>query len=79
MANTRTLQDHDFLVWEVYPTGGRHGFSENPHIVFHCLTRRDLRPRIAELGSDTGEAQRLLAELETGRLLDMLEHARELP
>jgi hypothetical protein len=75
---TRTFQDRNFLVWEAYSSGGRHGFAENPHIVFHCLTQRDIRPRYMETGSHEADAQRILGESTESELLDLLERAREL-
>jgi hypothetical protein len=75
----RTFQDRDFLLWEVYPSGGRHGFSSNPHIIFHCLTERDIRPRYLEAGGDESSAGRTIAEASSEELLSMLESARELP
>jgi hypothetical protein len=74
----RTFQDHNFLVWEVYPSGGRHGFSEHPHIVFHCLTQRDIRSRYLELGDDEASASRFISEAEPDQLLELLESSREL-
>ena len=74
----RTFQDRNFLVWEVYPSGGRHGFSDNPHIIFHCLTQKQLRPRYADLGEDSADAQRLVVEASDAELLSMLEESDEL-
>jgi hypothetical protein len=75
----RTFEDRDFLLWEVYPSGGRHGFSSNPHIIFHCLTERDIRPRCLEAGGDEASAVRMIAEASPAELLSLLERARELP
>jgi hypothetical protein len=75
---TRTFQDKNFLVWEAYSSGGRHGFSKDPHIIFHCLTQRDVRPRYIETGSDDAEAQRILGEASEPDLLALLEGAREI-
>lgn len=75
----RTFQDHNFLVWEVYPSGGRHGFSDDPHIIFHCLTQRDIRSRyLAGTGSDEASVERLITEASPAELLGMLERAQEI-
>jgi hypothetical protein len=74
----RTFQDRNFLVWEVYPSGGRHGFSENPHIIFHCLTQRDIRSRFLEGGTDEGVAERRITEASPDELVAMLERATEI-
>jgi hypothetical protein len=74
----RTFQDRNFLVWEVYPSGGRHGYSKHPNLIFNCLTQRDIRPRFIEGGSSEAEAERRIAEASPGELLQMLERAREI-
>lgn len=76
---TRTFQDKNFLVWEVYPSGGRHGYSRNPHLIFNCLTQRDNRPRFISGGGDEAEAQRIVAESSDTELLALLEGAAEVP
>jgi hypothetical protein len=76
---SRQIQDQNFLMWEVYPSGGSHGFSDDPYVIFHCLTQRDLRPRRLGLGADEGEAQALVARASDGELLDMLRRSQELP
>jgi hypothetical protein len=75
----RTFQDRNFLVWECYPSAGRHGFSDNPHVIFHCLTQRDIRPRFLDLGANEADAERRVADASPDVLLEMLERARELP
>jgi hypothetical protein len=74
----RTFQDRNFLVWEVYSSGGRHGFSDRPHVIFNCLTQRDIRPRSTELGENEAEAQHILAQAAEPELLALLERAREI-
>jgi hypothetical protein len=75
---TRTFQDKNFLVWEVFPSAGRHGYSHHSHVVFHCLTQRDVRPRYFDVGSTEADAQRLIGEASEVELLDMLERARDI-
>ena len=75
---SRTFQDRDFLVWEAYPSGGKHGFSAQPHLIFHCLTNRDLRPRFAQIGEDEAAAERRLNLASRDELLNLLESAREI-
>jgi hypothetical protein len=76
---TRTFQDRNFLVWEVFPSGGRHGYSRNPHLIFNCLTQPNLRPRWIAGGGDEAEARRVIAEATNARLLELLEEAAEIP
>lgn len=73
---SRTIQDHNFLVWEVYPSGGAHGFPDNPQAIFNCLSRMDLRPRATDIGDNEADALRLIAEMDDAALLELLEHAR---
>jgi hypothetical protein len=75
---SRTFQDRNFLVWEVYSSGGPHGFPDSPNAIFNCLTRLDVRPRAVEVGTDEAEAQRLIAEMTDAALLELLEHASDI-
>ena len=75
---SRTFQDRNFLVWEVYPSGGKHGYSDQPHVIFHCLTKRDVRPRFAQVGEDEAAAERRVKLASHTELLELLETAREI-
>jgi len=75
---SRTFQDRNFLVWEVYPSGGEHGFPDNPHAIFHCRSQLDLRPRAIRLGTDEAEAQKIIHEMTDAALLDLLDRAEEI-
>jgi hypothetical protein len=79
VADMRTFQDRNFLVWEVYPSGGKHGFSDNPHIIFNCLTQRDIRPRFLDGGTTEADAERRVVEASPEQLIGLLEQAREIP
>ena len=74
----RSFQDRNFLVWEVYSSGGRHGFSDKPHVIFNCLTQPVVRSRWTPLGEDEADAQRRIAEASDADLLAMLEKAPEI-
>lgn len=75
---SRKIQDRNFLVWEVYPSGGAHGFPDNPHVIFHCLTQHDMRPRYAGLGTDGADAQKRITHMSDAALLELLESARNI-
>jgi hypothetical protein len=77
-AMSRTFQDRDFRVWEVYPSGGDHGYSEQPHVIFHCLTDRAVRSRWMQAGGDEAEAQRRVAQATNAELLELWSVAREI-
>jgi len=74
----RTLQDRNFLVWEVYSSGGKHGFADDVNIVFNCLTQQEIRPRYVPMQMDEADAQRKIGEASEAELLEMLERAREI-
>jgi hypothetical protein len=76
---SRTFQDHDFLVWEAYASGGNNGFSENARIAFFCQTDRSLRPRVFVPGGDNTDAERTVYEATPEQLLEWLERAQEVP
>lgn len=74
---TRMFQDDDFRVWEVYPSAGAEGWTDDPFIVFNCLTNRMIRPRYVEVeGADEAEAERLVVEAPDGVLKEMLGNSR---
>jgi len=76
---SRQIQDQNFLVWEVFPSGGHLGFSQDPYIIFNCLTRPDLRPRRHALHGDEASAERLVRQASDADLLALLQKSGELP
>ena len=74
---SRTFQDENFLVWEVYPSGSRFGLSQRPELVFHCLTDRQLAPRFLEHGEHEAAAERTIVEASPADLLALLRQSRE--
>lgn len=79
MSDTRTFQDEDMLVWEVFSTAGPHGYPDDPHVIFHCLTDRSRRSRRVRLEGDEADAQRRIAEAEAADLRRMFQSAEEIP
>jgi hypothetical protein len=69
---SRQIQDQNFLVWEVFPSGGRLGLSTDPYIIFHCLTQRHLRPRRHRLPGDEAAAERVVRQASDTELLALL-------
>ena len=57
------------LTWEVYPTGGAHGESVRPQVVFNCLSNRMLRPRYVLMKGDEADAERRIALAPVGKEL----------
>ena len=74
----RSFQDRNFLVWEVFATTGKHGFDENPNIVFQCMTLPESRPRVVALGGNEAEAQARVMNATDAELLEMLERSEQL-
>jgi hypothetical protein len=73
----RIIHDRNLLTWEVYPTGGPHGESDQPHIVFNCLSNRMLRPRYVSMDGDEADAERRISLASNEELLAMFERSRE--
>ena len=71
----RTFMDSDLLTWEVYPSGGAHGFSQNPHLVFNCLSNRAEPPRFVDVEGDESSAQKLVNLASVGELLALLQQS----
>ena len=74
---SRTFQDRDFLVWEVYPSAGENGSTERAQIIFNCLTDPARRARRLDQQGDEADAQRLVVEAEPAELLAMFERSSE--
>jgi hypothetical protein len=75
---SRTFQDHDFMVWEAYPSSGPHGESEQAHLVFNCLTSRAVKPRYLVAGGDQADVERRVVEADEAELRAMLGRAIEI-
>ena len=71
----RTIQDDNFLTWEVFPSAGDHGFSAAPYVVFNCLTDRMQRPRQYKLASNEAEAGTRLEQASIPELLSWFKQA----
>lgn len=75
---SKTFADKDLLIWEAFPSGGAHGFSENPHIIFNCLTNRMMRPRVIDYQGDEASAEGCVSDASPAELLKMFEGSREI-
>jgi len=76
---SRQIQDQNFLVWEVFPSGGNLGLASDPYVIFNCLTQRDLRPRRLRMPGDEADAERVVRQARDAELLGMLQESSELP
>ena len=76
---TRSLQDRNFLVWDVFATTGKHGFDENPNIVFQCMTLPESRPRVVTVEGTEADAQARIINASDEELLALLEQSERLP
>ena len=75
---SRTIQDPNLLLWEVYATAGRSGFPDHARMVFQCLTDPGRRARFIEREGDKSDVENEVATLPQARLLELLDSAREL-
>ncbi|MGH7459643.1 MAG: hypothetical protein ACREMA_01275 [Longimicrobiales bacterium] len=74
----RTFLDLNLMAWEVYPSGGAHGFSHNPHLVFNCLSNRGEAPRYTDFTGDAAAAQKLICDASEPELLALLSQSAPL-
>ena len=51
---------------------GAHGFSQNPHLVFNCLSNRGEAPRFMDFQGDAAAAQKLICDASEPELLALL-------
>lgn len=75
---SRTIQDSDFLEWEVFASAADSGFADHSQIVFNCLTNRLLRPRAVGLEVDVANAEKIVAAGAATELADLFRRARPL-
>jgi hypothetical protein len=75
---SRKFQDENFLVWEAYPSASRFGFSDQPNIVFNCLTDRFVRARFVPFEGDEADAERAIVGATPAELLELLHRSREM-
>ncbi len=75
----RSFQDRNFLVWDVFASTGKQGFSDDPHIVFHCSSVPETRPRWIEAAGDEADAQAMLIKASDAEVLAMFERSEQLP
>ena len=71
---TRTILDPNLLTWEVYASGGP---SDQPNIVFNCLSNRMIRPRYVRTEGDEADAERIVSEASNEQLQEMLSKSTE--
>jgi hypothetical protein len=74
---SRTFLDDNMLTWEAYPTGGPHGYTDRPFIVFNCLSNRMIRPRYVSTVGDVADAERRVDLASAEELLRMLKQSQE--
>jgi hypothetical protein len=75
---SRTLLDGDLRVWEVFASASKRGFSEQPRIVFHCMTDRTIRSRFIDTDGDQADAERAVVILPVPDLLRWFQNSREM-
>ena len=65
------------LTWEVYPSGGAYGVSDQPQVIFNCLSNRMLRPRYVSLHGGDADAERRISLASNEELLELLRRSDE--
>jgi hypothetical protein len=75
----RSFQDRSFLVWDAFASTGKQGFGDDPHIVFHCSTMPETRPRWVKATGDEADAQAMLLKASDEEVLALFERSVELP
>lgn len=74
---SRTILDQNMLTWEVYPSGGAYGASDQPQVIFNCLSNRMLRPRYVSLHGGDADAERRISLASNEELLELLRRSDE--
>jgi hypothetical protein len=74
---TRTIQDSDLRLWEVYASSGDFGSPDRARVVFHCLTDPGRRARYLDRDRGRADVEQEVATLSEEELGGLLEGARE--
>jgi hypothetical protein len=75
---SRSFQDPDLLIWEVYATTGASGAPDHAHIIFHCVSDPSRPACYLKQDASLAASQRTLAALSPEELRDLLGEAEPL-
>lgn len=75
---TRTIQDPELQLWEVYANSGDHGFPERAKVIFQCLTDPSRRARLVVRGGSKSDVETELATSTDQELLALFAEAEDL-
>jgi hypothetical protein len=75
---SRTFQDPDFLLWEVFASAGDSGYPDHARIVFNCLTDLQRPPRAVRRATDKTRAEEEVISLSDEQLGELLRTAQDL-
>lgn len=79
---TRTFQDHNLLLWEVYAAAPRRGRDqasrEQARIMFHCLTDPVRRARVLLRDEGRSAAEAMIAAAGSTELVELLASSKAL-
>lgn len=75
---SRTIQNPDLELWEVYATSGRAGFPDHARMVFQCLSDPGRRARFLDREGDKSDVEHEVATLASPELVRLLDSAEEL-
>lgn len=74
---SRTIQDQDLQLWEVYANSGEFGSADRAKMVFQCLTEPSRRARVLHREAKKSEVEQELSRLSDTELADLLSGAEE--
>jgi len=69
---TRTIQDQDLHLWEVYASSGEFGSAERATIVFQCLTDPGRRARVLPREEPRADVEHDVVRLPDSELVRLL-------
>jgi hypothetical protein len=75
---SRTFLDGDLRTWEVFASASKRGYSEQPRIVFHCMTDRTIRSRFIDTDGDQADAERAVIMVPVHDLANWFKNSREM-
>jgi hypothetical protein len=69
---SQTFLDENLMTWEAFASSGNYGLSEQPRIVFNCLSDPGIAPRYLQRSGGEAEAEGGVFASDDATLLELL-------
>lgn len=67
------------MQWTAFVSTGKQGYSNDPHVVFQCMSVPGVRPRWTKATGDEADAQGTLMRMSEAEVRALFDQSVELP